>query len=204
MKLDVTLEDYKRLISIGLTLDSLFILQLLDQDKNVKLPERAMASVGILRIKGYFDEEKGITDKGKGLLGKVELPVDVPDSRITATQIFAKGLHKELQDKLMALTGKKQKVLQGKYSFLCNVTDLETKLVEVRKKYGMSRPNDVRLLLLKYVDRCHKAGWDKVMLVEYYIMKNGTSKLMTDLDNTEDTSPDVELSKPLIDPKSMF
>lgn len=206
MKLEVTLEEYKKLSSIGLNLDTLFILRLLEGDKNIRLPERAMASVGILRIKGYFEEGVGLTLKGKELLAKLLDGQKQENPQENLAALYCTNLHALLQQKLIQLTGKKQRMIgsKGQYSFLCNVIDLEKKLRDVFRKYGSLDLEKVQQVLLRHVERSHKAGWDKVYLMEYYIMKDGVSKMVTDLDNLEDTSPDVELSKPLIDPKSMF
>ena len=73
-----------------------------------------------IKLQGLCDFELKLTKKGEELLAKCGKPVKLNVD-------FVK-LHGKLQAELQQLTGKKQKVLQGKYSFLPNAKDLETTL----------------------------------------------------------------------------
>lgn len=212
MKIEVTIEEYKSFREKGLTFNALFLLMLLHSAEqgenmpwNTKDPSFA-GDTGLLKMKGYIDKEGKLTPTAHSLL------TDVPEAKITTPvglrtdvfRMFVENLHVELQQKLIQLTGKKQKLLQGKYYFLCNAKDLEKKLRDVWTKYGGFDQMKMRNTLLKYVERCHKVGFDKVNLIEYYVMKNDMSRLITDMENSDDTSPDVEAPAPLADPKNLF
>lgn len=128
-----------------------------------------------LKLAGYADFELKLTKKGEEILAKCGKPVKLNVD-------FVK-LHGKLQSELQQLTGKKQKVLQGKYSFLPNAKDLETKLLKVSKKYKLDNWNKIEKLLLQYIYTCHKANWEFVNLMEYYIEKNNSSRLANDYEN---------------------
>lgn len=204
MKIQVTLEDYRSIIAEGLTLDLVFAMQMIDQNPANMVNPYLAGTTGVLHLRGYM-ENGLVTGKGRAILdhfaGKKK------NEMISAE--FVAELHKALQDKMVQLTGKKQKVLQEKYSFLCNKTDLGTKLNAMWKKYkdeATYNLGHVREALLRYVERCHRAGWDRVMLVEYYIMKNDTSKLATDLELAQDQKAVISQvgESQLVDPKTLF
>lgn len=203
MRLEITLDDFKALTEAGLQLNDLFVLQLIEDQ--VKWEDHALAwvirmSLSRLSVKGYLEEGK-VTAIGRQLLDNLNMNV------ITAKPVdligeFSRKLHEELASKLVQLTGKRQKMIQGKYSFLCNAMDLEKKLRDVIKRYGPLPVEKMRVCLLRHVEKSHKAGWDRVYLIEYFIMKDNVSRMVTDLENDEpDTSDEM---RQLIDPKTMF
>lgn len=203
MRIEVTLDQFSMLHVAGLTLDSLYILQCVREES--KLLPIMEGVVNLLIMRGYLDDNKKVTEKGMVMLGALDSALDAPGSPPVpdTMQLLATNLHAILQLELIRITGHKQKRLQDKYSFLCNRIDLETKLKELWKKYG---PLDYELLkktLVNYVSRCNRAGWEKVMLIEYYIMKNGTSKLMTDMESAGVEEETAEI-RPLVNPKDLF
>lgn len=206
MKIDITEGEYKTIREGGLTLDAVLMLLLIEAGNEARyFGEQDVPFAGVLRLRGYVDGGK-ITERGKEFLKGIEKerPAAVVELRGEVLTLFVRNLHIELQQKLISLTGKKQKMLQGKYAFLCNATDLEKKLRDIFKKYGIQDLMKVRGCLLNYTIRCAKMAWDKVSLIEYYIMKNDVSRLMTDLDTFEDTGGEDDKPKPLVDPKNMF
>lgn len=206
MKLEITSEEHKMIRDAGLTLDG--VLVLLHHAKGIRIGEELSGTANLLRKKGFLDI--GITIKGADLLNALfmEEPATVktPEVKVDTMNSFAGELHALLQKKLLELTGKVQKKVGDKeqYSFLCNKVDLEKKLRDVWKKYGPFDHDKVRKLLIHYVSRCNKASWNKVMLVQYYIMKEGTSSMWTDLESAEDQNEQMEVKKELVDPKSIF
>ena len=41
-------------------------------------------------------------------------------------------------------------------------------------------------LLIDYIYTCHKANWEYVQTIEYYIEKSGSSKLVTDYEGFDE------------------
>ena len=118
------------------------------------------------------------------MLNKCEKPVK--------TNVDFVKLHEKLQNKLLVLTGKKQKVLQGKYSFLLNKQDLQAKLLKVSKKYKLNDWDKIEKLLLHYIDKCNEANWQFVNLIEYYIEKNNSSRLVNDYHSFEEDKMEIK------------
>ncbi len=209
MTIDVTLEEYKALYKEGLRLDDLFLLLLIERGKGQDTGEILLGALGKLRIKGLATETWQLTHRGTEVIDRhLRLhPARVVKPRIPegmlVTEFSAKAVHEKLVAKMIALTGKKQKMIQGKYAFLCNETDLALRVKQVAIRYKVFDWGNIEKTLLQHIERSHKANWDKVMLMEYYILKNGVSKMITDLEN-DDEFPDIEGTKPLIDPKGLF
>ena len=84
---------------------------------------------------------------------------------------------------MISLTGKKQKMLQGKYAFIPNPKDLKLRLQKVIKEYQLNDIQKVEKILLLYVEKCNKARFEYVSTIEYYITKDKSSKLATDYEN---------------------
>jgi hypothetical protein len=134
-----------------------------------------------LKEQGLVDFECKITKKGEEILNKCLKKDEKVSNKIDKYQ----ELHKKLQNKLIELTGSKQKTLNKKYSFLCNSQDLASKLSKVIKKYKLDNWDKIENLLLQHIINSYKANWEYVLLIEYYIEKNNSSKLATDYENFE-------------------
>ena len=132
----------------------------------------------------YISLNYKLTVKGREYLNKIDYSSKSDD--------FYDVLHKEMQDKMIQLTGRKQKMLQGKYAFLCNATDLKLKLQLVIKKYGVNDMDRVKNVLLLYIEKCETAKFEMVNTIEYYILKNGFSKFVTDYENYEEEEMERE------------
>lgn len=132
-----------------------------------------IAHVEFLRKEELISDNDKLTLKGKTLLegyNKCE----------SKSNNFFSSLHKKLQDKLVELTGKKQKMLQSKYGFIPNERDLTLRLQKVIKKYSLEDLEKVEKVLLSYIENSYKARFEYVSIMEYYILKNDSSRLATD------------------------
>jgi len=149
--------------------------------------------------KGYFDYlqrweylslNNKLTLKGKNL---IEYEIGLPKFEGKLDSEYFSELHKKLQQKLFELTGKKQHMLQGKYAFLCNAKDLQNKLLKVIKNYDLKDLVKIEKILMNHVSKCVKARFDKVQLVEYFILKDNVSALATQYENYEDLIEDTKI-----------
>ena len=129
----------------------------------------------MLNLSEYISDNNKLTLKGKELLDQLQKEEVSTD--------FYSSLHKNLQEKMISLTGKKQKMLQGKYGFIPNPKDLKLRLQKVIKEYQLNDLQKVEKVLLLYVEKCNKARFEYVSLIEYYILKDKSSKLATDYEN---------------------
>lgn len=128
-----------------------------------------------LKKEEFVSNNNKLTLKGKVLLDKLQKEEESTD--------FYNNLHKNLQQKMISLTGKKQKMLQGKYAFLPNEKDLKLRLQKVIKEYQLTDLQKVEKVLLLYVEKCVKARFEYTPTVEYYIWKDKSSRLATDYEN---------------------
>ena len=135
-------------------------------------------------IKEHFNwlkQEEFVSDNNKLTLKGKELLDQLQKEEISTD--FYSSLHKNLQEKMISLTGKKQKMLQGKYAFLLNEKDLKLRLQKVIKEYQLNDLQKVEKILLLYVEKCNKARFEYTPTVEYYIWKDKSSRLATDYEN---------------------
>jgi hypothetical protein len=146
----------------------------------------------------YCDTKGNLTLKSKQLLA------EIGGDKIVSSKVDNKYeiLHKKLQNELIALTDKKQKLLQGKYQFLPNEKDLSTRLAKIIKKYKLDDWERVEKLLIDYVYKCHKANFEYTQTIEYYIEKLNSSKLATDYFN-DDVKEEVKQIE-VKDTKNLF
>ena len=128
-----------------------------------------------LKQEEYVSDNNKLTLKGKELLDQLQKEEISTD--------FYSSLHKNLQEKMISLTGKKQKMLQGKYAFIPNPKDLKLRLQKVIKEYQLNDIQKVEKVLLLYVEKCNKARFEYVSTIEYYILKDKSSRLATDYEN---------------------
>ena len=142
-----------------------------------------------LIAKGLLFTTGKLTPKGIEVLSVV-------DSNVSSKVDNYEELHKKLQDRLVNLTGKKQVKANGSYTFLCNAIDLKSKLSKVIRKYKLNDFEKVTKLLLLHIDKSHRQKFDKVMLIQYYIEKNGVSTLASDYESfKEDQQQDTSTFK---------
>lgn len=145
--------------------------------------------LNLLEIKGYIDKENKLTPLGENLVIDLQpAPViEIVTGKVPVFTQWIQDVHKKIQVRLIELTGRKQKMLGGKYAFLCNAKDLEKKLKSVISKHALVDYPLIEKILLRYVSKCNQARWEYMQLMEYYIEKDGVSKMVTDMDSADDT-----------------
>jgi len=167
----ITILDYLILEHVGNNTAKEFV-----EDKDqTPIKGAIFGHVTWLKQEDYISDNNKLTLKGKELLDQLQKEVVSTD--------FYSSLHKNLQEKMISLTGKKQKMLQGKYAFLLNEKDLKLRLQKVIKEYQLTDLQKVEKVLLLYVEKCVKARFEYTPTVEYYIWKDKSSRLATDYEN---------------------
>lgn len=145
-----------------------------------------------LKLQEFVSDNNKLTLKGKELLDQLQKEETNTD--------FYSSLHKNLQEKMISLTGKKQKMLQGKYAFIPNEKDLKLRLQKVIKEYQLNDLQKVEKVLLLYVEKCNKARFEYTPTLEYYIWKEKSSRLATDYLNDLE---EVEQIKEQVNPQEI-
>ena len=145
-----------------------------------------------LKQEEYISDNNKLTLKGKELLDQLQKEEISTD--------FYSSLHKNLQEKMISLTGKKQKMLQGKYAFIPNEKDLKLRLQKVIKEYQLNDLQKVEKTLLLYIEKCNKARFEYTPTLEYYIWKEKSSRLATDYLNDLE---EVEQIKEQVNPQEI-
>lgn len=187
---------YKKILDQGLLLDHYVVLCNI-RDKSVPDWKRISGFINLLHKKGYLEEGE-LTPLAVALLeGRPEpLVQPVEEKKIDSDFDYADwiiGLHKRLETKISELTGKKQvrdSVRGGKpYSFLPNSTDLGKVLLKVIRSYGLRDLDKIERCLMKHIEECSRKGsWFPLM--QYYILKDKMSTLVTDIDTVDEESND--------------
>lgn len=209
-----------KLLSKGIDVNQFCILELISKGEDLSSITESKVSgwILLLKKKQLLDENGGISVQGSFLLSEIAgleenaVEKEEPDQKPVLQSKFdyngwVNELHKKLQDRMVALTGKKQKVISERYSFLCNAADLGGQLSKIINRYKIIKEEfpKIETILLRHIDNSFKAKWDKVSLVYYYILKDGHSRLITDLENFEEEPEEKEdLNIKLIDTKNLF
>lgn len=172
----ISILELSRALKKGLTIEEyVYMACQIDGSLYIFDPKTFTSTQINLRLKDYVNSLFEVNPKGKALIREIQ-----EEKEVVKKDNFYVNLHKKLQSELQILTGRKQKVLNGKYSFLCGVQDLSNKLSETVKKYKLTDLDRVEKLLLRYIHTCYKADFHMTPLIEYYISKNKSSKLATD------------------------
>lgn len=173
MKIDIC--EVAKATEKGLTIEDYIILLIKNDGCDYLFPNYSLNSNQLLL--NNYEGKNGITEKGKAILKEIEGNVSKKvDSKYTL-------LHKTLQDELVRLTSKKQAKANGEYTFLCNEIDLHNKLSKCMTKYKLKDWEKIEKLLILHVNKAYKQNFNKVLLVQYYIEKNGMSTLASDYEN---------------------
>jgi len=174
-------EDLLKVYNAGISWDLHAKLCIIADEATYLFPNIDFTDCKLLE---YADFELKLTKKGQDLLNLCGKPVKL--------NIDFVKLHEKLQQELFQLTKKKQKILYGNRAFLCNPKDLESKLLKVNKKYKLNDWVKIEKLLLQYIYTSHKANWEYVKLMEYYIEKSGISQLANDYAGFEEKEETVK------------
>lgn len=185
---------YQEVLDTGLTLDHYHILAILREGGGLPDNKRVQGFINLLSKKGYI-EEGALTEKAFELIESYV--VTVTDCTTTAPEVSKEGkvdfgkwvkqLHEKCQEKLKVLTGSSQvrskvNAKDRGYPFLCNVVDLGKVLYKVISMYKLKDLDAIERCILGHIENCH-AGRNYFPLVRYYVMKDGMSNLVTDLEN---------------------
>ena len=170
-------ELIKKILNSPITILDYLILEHIANNtaKDFINDEKIFNHVSFLKTQEYISDNNKLTLKGKELLDQLQKEEINTD--------FYSNLHNNLQQKMISLTGKKQKMLQGKYAFLLNEKDLKLRLQKVIKEYQLNDLQKVEKVLLLYVKKCVKARFEYTPTIEYYIWKDKSSRLATDYEN---------------------
>lgn len=182
----ITNEKYNEVLNSGLSLDHYFVLECISNGTELVKNKRIQGFINLLNKKGYLEDDK-LTKKAQNLLGRIRILIKTGD-----ISSFAKQLHAKCKTKLESLTGKSQVVdtiNKKPYSFLPNSVDLERSLIRFVREYKVNDFDKIEKAIMSYIERCNDArSWFPVL--QYYIIKNNQSALMTDIDsdNIQETS----------------
>lgn len=175
MKIDI--EKLSKAVTKGLTIDEYVYLRIKEDGCEYIFNGIIPVKKEMLILNSLIYPEGNLTPKGKELLKeisgeKVPKKVDIGTNQLYIT----------CQEELQKLVGKKQKTskINGKsYSFLPNFVDFQDKIEKSCKKYQLNNKEQLKKVLLQYINKCYKEdNWFPIL--EYYIMKDNRSKLATD------------------------
>lgn len=188
----ITKEQF--LLDEGLDFNILFVLQ----NPNAKIKNSRFDGWKRLAVlKDCITEDGELTEKGiivTDLFKPVAIPI-AEQKEAEPLPPFSKwvvDLHAKLEQVLVDGIGKKQKVIDKKYSFLCNAKDLESKLKVMISKYKIKDLKKCEKVLERYVRNCIESNFEYTQLVQYYLMKDNVSKFYTDFENWEDIKTEEE------------
>lgn len=202
----ISTEKYKELMNNGLMLDHYLVLSFIKAEKTLPDLKRIQGFKNLLVLKGFLTEDSIITEKGNKLLKTIEPePVVVVATTTTTTMspdyverkfvipqnsiaAFAEKLHEKCQNKILELTGKKQvrpEIDKKTYSFLPNSYDFGKVLTKAILMYKIKDYTKVEKAILRYIEKCHSENnWFPLM--QYFILKNNTSPMVTFMDEEHD------------------
>lgn len=207
----IEIGKYKIILDEGLLLDHYLLLCNIRDGRDLVKSKRIQGFINLMCKKGYI-EDGVLTDKAMRLIEGEGNPLpevldDKParaladvlsrekDVKIESKFDYASWviqLHKKCEAKILVATGKRQvrDKIDGKpYSFLPNSTDLGRSILRAVQVYKLKDFDKIERTVLRYVDRCIKANkW--FPLLNYYIIKNATSPMVTDMDSDEDETSD--------------
>jgi len=195
MKINV--EELSKAVNKFITVEQYIVLKIIEDGCLYLFPNNLFAATIVgLKSSGYIYSETQLTPKGKELLkeisgNKISKKVDTGINQ----------LYIACQEELQKLVGKKQKTskINGKsYSFLPNFVDFQDKIEKSCKKYQLNDKEQLKKVLLQYINKCHKEdNWFPIL--EYYIMKDGHSKLATDYVSFEEIQEIKQNNKGVVD-----
>lgn len=181
-------EKYKEILESGLILDHYLLLCNIKNGIQPVSNRRIQGFINLLTKKDYIKDDQ-LTEKGLELVENCEFAQVVEESAEKKVDFatWVVDLHVKLQHKLKELTGAIQvrPKIEGKpYSFLPNVTDLAKVLQRAISHYKLKDNEKIEKALFKHIQDCSRSGkW--YPLLNYYIMKDGMSKMVTDIESDD-------------------
>ena len=200
MEITLNSEKIAKFIAKGISIEGYIVINLVKSGETEYL-----TTIDTTRyiFDGFLNTSEQLTPKAKKLIEELE-GIDWNNKakenlkELTAYQ----QLYVVLQNKLAELTGKKQKLIGGKYYFMPSYIDFQSKLSKVVKKYELKDWNKLEKVLINYVVRAKKSNFEMIQLLGYYIEKNNSSTLATDYENyvegQKDESKQINSSEVII------
>lgn len=198
----MTHAQFKWVLAKGIDMNLMICLLLLQNAKLDTSDIKVKSWILLLKKHQLIAEDETITEKGELYIAEFNANLQEIKKDSFNFDVWCEQLHEKLRNKLLKLTGKSQvraTIRSSSYSFLCNSKDLNKKLKSFIKIYKTNDYQKIEKTLLRYIETCHKSqSWFPLM--EYYILKDSTSKLATDLETIEE---EVQEVKPR-DTKNLF
>lgn len=192
-------KDYKEILEQGLLLDHYFLLCNLKHGRKLVNTKRIQGFINLLTKKDFI-REGVLTEKGLDLVEncvfseKIIVPTAEESKKETDFGTWAAELHKKCQDKMFELVRQRQvkaKWEKRTYNFLCNVTDFAKVLKKAMDLYKLKDYERIEKAILGHIiKRNNENHWFPLM--QYYIMKNGASQMVTDIENGVETIEDQD------------
>lgn len=182
-------EKYNEILDSGLNLDHYILLCNIKKGDTLLKNKRIQGFINLMEKKEYL-QEGVLTEKGLSLLEEFEMQVGSPSTGggVDDFGVWVQGLHKRCQEKLLELTGSKQvrdKIDKKSYPFLPNVVDLGKVLYKVIIVYKVKDYDRIERCIMSYIEKCADSkNWFPIL--QYYIMKNNKSNLVTDCESIDD------------------
>lgn len=184
----ITDEKYKIVLEDGLLLDHYYVLLNLSKGNKMVDSKRIQGFINLLIKKDYI-EDGAITQKGLDLIEATGEVLDIKvEELVTDFDTWVKSLHAKCIEKVENATGKKNvtaKIKNSTYSFLpSRVQDLAAPIFRFMKKYKVKDHDIMEAVILAYVQKALDTK-NYFPLLKYYIIKDGVSEMINDVDNYE-------------------
>lgn len=195
-------EKYEAILKEGLILDHYLLLCNIKNGIKPLNNKRVQGFINLLTKKGYLQEDQ-LTEKGLALVEDCEV------AQVVATQEKGKqsysewvtGLYDRIQTRMKELTGSTQvraTIDKKPYSFVPNATDLAKVLQRAITAYKLKDYAKIEKAIMAYITTCaEKKSWFPIL--QYYIMKDGMSRLVTDIENgSEPDEPEFKSTQKFV------
>lgn len=196
----INIEKYTSILEEGLLLDHYSLLCSIRNEEELSKSKRIQGFINLLTKKGYLLSGKLTTKAVELIEGDIIVSKSTIEPKIVTKTLsktttvtddyleWTRVLHQKLQDKLVEKTGKRQAraVVKGTaYSFFPNYTDFSKVLLKVIVTYKLKDFGKIDKCLMRFLDRkIRENSW--FPLLNYYMLKDGYSNLVTDMENTEE------------------
>lgn len=192
----IKIEEIAKAVNKGLTIEEYIYLRIKEDGCEYIFNGIIPVKKEMLLLNSLIYPEGNLTPKGKELLKEISREKVSKKVDIGINQLYI-----ACQEELQRLVGKKQKTskISGKsYSFLPNFVDFQDKIEKSCKKYQLNDKEQLKKVLLQYINKCYKENnWFPIL--EYYIMKDGHSKLATDYVSFEEMQEIKQQNKGVMD-----
>lgn len=200
---------YQEILDKGLILDHYFVLKAMKDETPLPSSKRIQGFLNLLNKKGYV-EDGYITESGLKLIESYTTTLSVcttttklfvrEEDGIVDFQKWVMSVHKKCQDKIKHYTGSAQirgKINGKSHSFLCNSIDLGKVLLRVINLYKLKDLDAIEACLMKHITDCCLSK-HYFPLIKYYIMKDNSSQLVTDLENPDSDTKDFKSTQKFV------